>query len=252
MIAFVTGGASGMGEAVCRLFAERGDQVIVADLDGARAKEVAATLDGASGYAVDVTDSAAVDELVDDVVSTHGGLDVVVTAAGVDDPETKVALSAQIDAGGPILRTPEIGDAAWRRLLAVNLDGTFFTLRAAARAMLPARRGAIVTIASGAAYEATPGYPHYVAAKAGVISLTHSVGKELIGHGIRVNGVAPGLVDTPMLGRAPGGVRVASGHPHKVVAQPGEIASVIAFLASDEAANIAGEVVIANGGRNTA
>ncbi|GAA2898071.1 3-oxoacyl-ACP reductase [Pseudonocardia halophobica] len=251
-VALVTGGSSGIGEATCRLLAAQGHRVVVGGTDPHRTKTVADSVDGVA-HTADVSDSGQVNAMVEAVLRDFGRLDVVVTAAGTDDPETKAVLAEQMRAGGPILRTPDLTDTAWRRLMAVNLDGTFFVVRAAVRAMLPAGRGAIVTVASGAAYETIPGYPNYAVSKAGVVALTHSVGKEMIGHGIRVNGVAPGLVKTPMLTRSPSGLKGRpGGHPHRTHAEPEDIAAVIGFLTSDAAVNIAGEIIIANGGRATA
>lgn len=252
-VALVTGGATGIGEATSRLLHARGYRVVIVGRRLEVAQELAASLEGSIAVRADVSDSSSIDAAVDAAVERFGRLDVAVTCAGVDDPETKAVLGEQMASGSLILRTPDLPDEAWRKQMSINLDGTFFTIRAALRAMLPRHAGAIVTVASGAAYEAIPGYANYVTSKAGVVALTQSVGKEMIGHGIRVNGVAPGLVSTPMLSRAPSGLKkMPSAHPHRVMAAPEEIASVIGFLISEDAVNLAGEVIIANGGRATA
>src|SRR6266404_5005747 len=161
----VTGGASGIGAAVCRLFAAEGAHVAVADISGATAQEMAASLPDAVGFAVDVTQSAAVESLITAEHGRAGGLDVVVHCAGVDDPLLKRELAAQLGAGGPLLVTPGVTDEQWARVLRTNLDGTFYVLRAALRVMAPRGRGAIVVIGSSAAFDAPAGYAHYSASK---------------------------------------------------------------------------------------
>lgn len=252
-VCVVTGGGSGIGAACCRAFGRLGHQVVVADLDVAAAGAVAATIDLAEAAGLDVTDSTAVDELMGRVVAQYGRVDVVVTAAGVDDPAAKARIGERTAAGQPLEVTVGLDDARWRRLLAVNLDGTFFTVRAALRVMAAQGSGAVVTIASTAAYDAPAGYAHYSAAKAGVVALTQSVGKEAVAHGVRVNGVAPGPTVTPMRERTPpANHRAAGGQPVRPPAAASKIADVVVFLAGEGAANLAGEVVIANGGRFTA
>jgi NAD(P)-dependent dehydrogenase (short-subunit alcohol dehydrogenase family) len=252
-VALVTGGGSGIGAAACRALDKRGYSVAVADLDGLSASGLAEQLGDAAGFEVDVADSGAVDELVSAVVERFGRLDVAVTAAGVDDPDAKALIGRQNAAGEPIDATISFSDAAWRRMLGINLDGTFYTVRAALRVMTEQLSGSIVTVASSAAYDAPAGYCHYSAAKAGVVALTQSVGKEAVAHGIRVNGVAPGPTRTPMTARTPAqNFLPTAGHLVRPPASAEEIAEIICFLAGDGAANLAGETILANGGRFTA
>jgi NAD(P)-dependent dehydrogenase (short-subunit alcohol dehydrogenase family) len=252
-VALVTGAGSGIGAAVARrLAAERADAIVVADRDGASAEAVAAELPAARAVAVDVTDSDGVDRMVEDVVAEHGRLDVVVHAAGVDDPAAKRRIADALVSGDPVDVTPHLDDAAWRRVMAVNTDGTFHVLRAAVRAMRPQGAGAIVTIGSSAAFDAPVGYPHYAASKAAVHALSQGVAKEVVVHGIRVNVVAPGPTDTGMAARSPQAVKEALGGANALpMATADEMAGVALFLASDAAASIAGAVVLANGGRFT-
>lgn len=251
-VALVTGGGSGIGAAVARQLAREGcSRVHVADLDAENARRVADSV-GGQGYAVDVADSAAVDALVRDVVDAAGRLDVVVHTAGVDDPDAKARIREAQESGGPVDVLCELDDAAWRRVLSINLDGTFHVLRAAVRAMRLQGSGAIVTVGSSAAFDTLVGYPHYAASKAGVHALSQAVAKEVIAHGIRVNTVAPGPVDTPMAARTPTAVRLAMEATSPVgYATAEELADNICYLASPGASNVVGAVLLSNGGRFT-
>jgi len=251
--ALVTGGGSGIGAAVCRRLDAAGASVAVVDIDGTAAAKVAADLRSGRAMAVDVAAAAEVDRAVAEAMCELGGLDVVVHAAGVDDPVAKQRIADALVRGESPDVTSGLDDETWRRVLSVNLDGTFHVLRAAVRAMLPRGSGAIVAIGSSAAFDAPLGYPHYSASKAGVHALAQSVAKEVISFGIRVNVVAPGPTDTGMAARTPEPLRQAfSGGRVRPYATAEEIADVVLFLAGDEAANVVGAVVLANGGRFTA
>lgn len=249
--ALVTGGGSGIGAAVVRRLAAEGARVHVADVVPENAARVAESVGGAA-YTVDVTDAAAVDEVVGAVVATAGSLDVVVHTAGVDDPVAKGWLQEARETGDRVDVVSRLADDQWRRVLAVNLDGTFHVLRAAVRAMRQQGSGSIVTVGSSAAFDTLVGYPHYAASKAGVHALTQSVAKEAIAYGVRVNTVAPGPVDTPMAGRTPASVRSAMEATGAVgYASPEELADNICYLASPGASNVVGAVLLSNGGRFT-
>jgi 3-oxoacyl-[acyl-carrier protein] reductase len=252
-VALVTGGGSGIGAAVVRqLDAEGCAVVVVADLDEKGAVEVAASCRSGDARPVDVADAADVDRLLDAVLSQHGQLDVVVHAAGVDDPESKAAMSACREAGEPLDVLRQTTDSTWRRLMAVNLDGTFHVLRASARAMVPRRTGAIVTVGSSAAFDTLTGYGPYAASKAGAQALSQAAAKELAPFGIRVNVVAPGPVDTPMAGRTPAQLRQdLSSSDGFGYASAEELADNICYLASPGASNVVGAVLLSNGGRFT-
>lgn len=250
-VAVVTGGGSGIGAAVSRRLAQEGAQVHVVDIDAAAAEAVADEIGGVA-HQVDVSDLAAVDGLVTDVAARRGSLDVVVHCAGVDDPQAKAWLQEARESGGPVDVVGRTSAQTWRRVLSVNLDGTFHVLRAAVRAMRPHGRGAIVTVGSSAAFDTLVGYPAYAASKAGVHALSQSVAKEAIAYGIRVNVVAPGPVDTPMAGRTPAAVRDALAAPGAMrLASPEEVADNVCYLASPGAANVVGAVLLTNGGRFT-
>jgi 3-oxoacyl-[acyl-carrier protein] reductase len=249
--ALVTGGGSGIGAAVVRQLAAEGAAVHVADVVADNAAAVAASV-GTVAHAVDVTDAAAVDAVVAAVVHAAGSLDVVVHTAGVDDPQAKAWIREAGESGRPVDVITRLTDDAWRRVISINLDGTFHVLRAAVRVMRPQGRGAIVTVGSSAAFDTLVGYPHYAASKAAVHALSQSVAKEAVGFGIRVNTVAPGPVDTPMAGRTPPSVRAAMEATGALgYASAEELADNICYLASPRASNVVGAVLLSNGGRFT-
>ncbi len=252
-VALVTGGASGIGAAVVRrLDAEGCALVVVADVNETGAADVVRTCPSARSHRVDVSDAAQVDGAVDRAMAEHGRVDVVVHAAGVDDPESKAAIARSRETQEPVDVLRLVTDQAWRRLMAVNLDGTFNVLRAAARAMVPQRSGSIVTVSSSAAFDTLTGYGPYAASKAGAQALSQAAAKELSAFGVRVNIVAPGPVDTPMAGRTPAGLRQAMTAPGvRDYAAPEEIADSICYLASPGASNVVGAVLLSNGGRFT-
>lgn len=251
-VAVVTGAASGIGAAVARqLFAEGARRVHVVDLDGQGAAVVAAEV-GGEAHAVDVADPDAVRALFERVSDGDGGVDVVVHAAGVDDPVAKSHIYSAAEAGTPVDVLSRLSDESWRRIHAVNLDGTFHVLREAVRVMRQAGAGAIVTVGSSAAYDTLVGYPHYASSKAAVHALSQAVAKEVIHFGIRVNTVAPGPVDTAMAARTPQAVRERMNEGSAFgYATPEQLAESICYLASAQASNVVGAVLLSNGGRFT-
>jgi len=252
-VALVTGAGSGIGAAVARKLGAGGVRhVVLVDRDGAAVSAVAKEIPAARAVTADVTDPDRVDQVVTDAVREHGALDVVVHAAGVDDPDAKALIADALVAGRPVDVTARLELAAWRRVLAVNLDGTFHVLQAALRAMAPRGGGAIVVIGSSAAFDAPVGYPHYAASKAGVHALAQAVAKEAIAFGVRVNVVAPGPTNTGMAARTPDALRQSMADPRtRPYATPEEIADIAVFLAGDQAANVVGATLLANGGRFT-
>jgi 2-hydroxycyclohexanecarboxyl-CoA dehydrogenase len=242
-VAVVTGAASGMGLAIARRLAARGDRVALLDLNGDGAQQAARDLrdEGATtiGAQVDVADRGAVDAALDQARAELGPITIMVTSAGVD------AFDAVADI------TPE----KWERVLAVNLTGTFHCLQAVVPDMVEAGWGRMVTISSSSAQSGAPRMAHYVASKCGVIGLTRALAVELAPRGITVNTIPPGMIDTPMLrhAEAKGDVynleklaarMIPVGH----TGTPEDIAATCAFLCSDEAGFITGQVVGVNGG----
>jgi 3-oxoacyl-[acyl-carrier protein] reductase len=260
-VTIVTGGASGIGAATARLFAAEGAAVAVLDVDVTGADSLAANVPHSISIGVDVSDSAAVDAAVARVVNELGRVDILIHCAAIDVGEdwkqrsfdATTAQSKARSAGAPVpslALSESLDDESWRRVLAVNLDGTFYACRAVLRHMVEQRSGVIVTMASNAAQLGIAGLPHYVASKAGVIGLTRTLAREFAPIGIRVNAIAPGGVDTPMFERHPEGVRRAAkaNAPLGRIASPEEIARVALFLASDDASYLVGETINANGG----
>ncbi len=198
--ALVTGGAGGMGAAIAARFGEEGAAVAVVDLDLAGASTVAAGLERGLALQADIGSSPDVDAAFAAATSALGPIDVVVHAAGLDDRRTKQQLAEPRE--GPLNVTLNMSDEQWHDQIRVNLDGTFYVVRAALRGMIPRRQGSIVTIASIGGITGCF-MVNYCAAKGGVLALTRSVAQEVWSQGIRVNALAPGQIDTPMLRRNP-------------------------------------------------
>ena len=235
----VTGAASGMGAATARLFAAEGDHVVVVDRDAAGAARTASET-GGTALVGDVSESAFCDGAVARAVADHGRLDVLVNAAGT---------IVRADADGT-------SDADWARVLAVNVSGTFYLCRAAVRQMRAQRSGAIVNFGSIWGEVGGRGHVAYCASKGAIHQLTRALALDHARDGIRVNGVCPGEVDTPML-RSERSVPVTDEHlselaertiPMGRLAQPEEIARVVLFLASDAASYMTGALVPVDAG----
>ena len=239
----MTGGASGMGLAVSQRLASLGHRVAVLDLDGNAAEQAASDIRASSAHAlaakVDVTDRAGVDEAYAAVRAEFGPIEIVVTSAGIDIFESFTDITA----------------ASWERILAVNLTGTFHCLQAAIPDMLAGGWGRIVTISSSSAQSGAPRMAHYVASKGGVIGLTRALAVEYAPHGITVNTIPPALIDTPMARKAeangdlPSIDAAARYIPVGRAGTPDDIAAACAFLCSEEAGYITGQVIGVNGGR---
>lgn len=182
-VAIVTGAGKGLGAAVARAYAEEGANVVVSDIDGAAAEAVAKSIAGARAITCDVRDPKAVEALVAQTVESFGRLDVMVPNAGVASLAPLAAMSYE----------------QWREVLSVNLDGVFLCVRYAAPVMVGQKSGAIVNMCSITAQAACPLIGHYAAAKAGVMSLTQTAAVELRSHGVRVNAILPGFIETDMV-----------------------------------------------------
>jgi NAD(P)-dependent dehydrogenase (short-subunit alcohol dehydrogenase family) len=241
-VAVITGAASGMGLAIGRRLAAGGCKVALLDLDGAGAERAAAELQAggaqAIGCAVDVADRAAVDAALARARARFGPLEIMVTSAGLDEFATFTEISA----------------AQWERMIAVNLTGTFHCLQAVVPEMLAARWGRIVTISSSSAQSGAARMGHYVASKGGVVGLTKALAVELAPHGITVNTIPPGFIDTPMARRAeaaghlPSIDAIAARTPVRRAGTPEDVAAACAFLCSDEAGYVTGQLIGVNGG----
>lgn len=237
-IAIVTGGASGIGAAFARRLHGEGAAVMIADMDDASGAALTAELGaGASFRKVDVSDAAAVNDMVEACVAEYGRLDILYNNAGI----------------GCFGLTPDLPIEEWHRVVAVNLDAVFYGCRAAIPHMRKRGGGAIVNTASASGMAADFGFTAYNATKAAVINYTRSLAIDHAADNIRANAVCPGPVETPILMN---GVNAIPGLkseweavvPAKRFARPEEIAAVAAFLVSDDASYVTGVSVPVDGG----
>ena len=228
-VALVTGGASGIGEAVVRRLASEGAAVASLDLQPAAADDVLA-------LAGDVSKSADVDAAVKRAEAELGPIDVLVCSAGVP---------------GDSLPSLEISDEEWRRVLAINADGVFYCNRAAAPGMVERGYGRIVNVASIAGKEGNPMAAAYSASKAAVIALTKAIGKDLARSGVAVNCVAPAVIETPILeGVSPAHIEyMVERVPMGRMGRADEVAALICWLASEECSFSTGATYDISGGR---
>jgi NAD(P)-dependent dehydrogenase (short-subunit alcohol dehydrogenase family) len=228
-VALVTGAASGIGAATAQRFTDEGADVVGLDIAG----------DGDKVLRCDVSDPGSVRAAIDEASRRHGGIDVVVNAAGVMH----------------FNRIADVTIEEWQRHLAVNLTGPFLISQAALPSLLE-RRGCIVTVASNAGIEGQPYNAAYCASKGGVVLLMKSLAVELAKSGVRVNCICPGGVDTPLIAGAAASIpadadpklmdRLNSLIPRWIA--PAEIAELIAFIASDAAASMTGAAIMIDGG----
>ena len=233
-IAIVTGAGRGIGEGIARKLSEEGATVVCADVNEADAGNVASSLaHGAIGARLDVSNSGACDALVNDVQARFNRLDVLVNNAGINRDAMLHKMT----------------DEQWQQVIAVDLSGVFFMTRAASRLMRAAGRGRIVNISS-ASWMGNIGQANYAAAKAGVVGLSRTAAKELARSQVTVNAICPGFIDTQMTRGIPDTIREqqVAKIPLGRMGQPADVAAVVAFLASDEAGYVTGEVINVGGG----
>jgi 3-oxoacyl-[acyl-carrier protein] reductase len=259
-VVVVTGGGSGLGEAMCQAFAREGGRVAAVDINEQAAKKVSDSCEGeAHPFACDVADSAQVRDTFDAVARELGPVAVLVNNAGIArrNQEVQERMLGELQAlmeGGErqsLGSTSSMSDEEWDRMIRVHLYGSFYCTREALKTMEAERRGAILNISSVAALQGLPGSPDYSAAKGGIIGMTRSVAREVIGAGIRVNAIAPGWIRTPMVQEEvdPRLLPILLAQvPAGVMGEPDHIAALALHLCSDEASYTTGQVVSPNGG----
>lgn len=237
--AIVTGGATGIGEAICRRLAAAGAAIVVADINLPGAEDIAQSLGGGSfAEYVDITSSASVNHCVEDIVRRRGQIDILVNNAGIAGKAAPVEQQADED---------------FARAMAVNVHGVFYFCRAVIPHMKSRKYGRIVNIASIAGKEGNPNMIAYSASKAAVLGLTKSLGKEVATEGICVNAVTPAVVRTRILDQlTPAQVEYMTEKiPMRRTGQPEEIAAIVHFLASRDCSFVTGQAYDASGGRAT-
>ena len=237
-VAIVTGGSRGIGKQICLKLASEGARIAIFDIEETLLKEVAEQIRHMGSevllLGVDISDFEKVDRAVKEVIDRFERIDILINNAGVNEDKL-------------LLRMRE---KDWDKVLQVNLKGTFNCLRAVIRTMVKQREGKIINISSVIGLRGNVGQANYAASKAGIIGLTKSAAKEVGRYGITVNAIAPGFIDTPMTEKLQEKEkeRFTSQIPLGRMGKPEEVASLVAYLASDEADYITGEVIKIDGG----
>jgi NAD(P)-dependent dehydrogenase (short-subunit alcohol dehydrogenase family) len=265
-VALVTGGASGIGRAICLSFAKEGATIVCNDLTAETAQKV---LDecgqGKQGLALkaDVSKSRQVAAMFEKIHKKFSGLDVLVNNAGIglDNAQTRARFNkvlekqqAELAKDGKIKTaleaTQNMTDEEWDRMVSIHLSGTFYCTREALKLMEKRGAGKIINIASICGMTGCAGAPHYSAAKAGIMGFTRAVAREVIIRNVNVNAIAPGYIDTPMTQVITDAVRkaIALSTPAGRFGSPQDIANLAVYLASEESNFVVGQVMSPNGG----
>jgi len=239
-VAVITGGSKGIGRAICEILAKNGVHVYFnySSQDNSQAKETEEIIKKNNGFAsskrVDVSSSEQINAFIKEILNEKGRIDILVNNAGVTDDGLIVMMK----------------DKAWEKVIDVNLKGAFNCIRAVSRTMIKQKWGRIINISSTVALMGNPGQANYVASKAGLIGLTKSVSLELASRNITANVVAPGYIMTDMTSKISEAAKnnILDRIPMKRVGTPEDIASIVNFLASDQASYITGQVIQVNGG----
>lgn len=245
-VVIVTGGASGLGEASCRMFADEGATVVCADLDAGAASSLADELPGSAlGVEADVTSPESMDAMAAATIDAFGRIDALFANAGI--PGEGAAHNVSLD--------------SWQRVIDINLNGVFYSVRSVLPTMMEQRSGSLILQSSLAGLKGMANLASYSAAKGGVIGLARQVAIEYAGYGIRCNAICPGTIDTPLVreayrqrfgeeGAAAAIERRAQDYPLGRLGSPSDIASYATYLASDESVWVTGTVLPIDGGVN--
>lgn len=237
-VSLITGGGQGIGQAIASLFAEEGSNIAVCDINQDSLNDTAKLIKNkgreCATFACDVTNITQVNEMVDKILDKFGKIDILVNNAG-------------ITRDGLLVR---MGDDDWDKVLGVNLKGTFNCSKAVAKAMMKARGGKIVNIASIIGIIGNPGQANYAASKGGVIALTKTMAKELASRNINVNAIAPGFIKTAMTDKLTAPIKEAmlKEIPLNRFGEQADVANLALFLASDDSSYITGHVIQVDGG----
>ncbi len=235
-VAIVTGGGRGIGQAIALKLAEVGTTVVVIDIGDAEpvAKEIREMKQQSLAITGDVSSSADVTRLVETTISAYGRIDILVNNAG-------------ITRDGLVLRMSE---EDWDNVLTINLKSVFLCARAVLRHMIKQRWGRIISMSSIAGIVGNTGQANYASAKAGILGFTRSIAREVASRGITVNAIAPGVIDTIMTQRLEDNLRqeLQKRIPAGYIGSPGDVAEAVAFLASEKARYITGQVLTVDGG----
>ena len=262
-VALITGGARGLGASIAKHFSDEGAKIILCDINADVAIETAKEL-GGKAYYMDVSDSKNVEETFSKINLEFNRLDILVNNAGINGFENKQSLlyerikvnnlqSKEFSETGKIKShfdvTVNLHDEDWHKMIGIHLNGTFFCTREALKVMNNQESGSIINMGSVLGTTGGPSYPHYSAAKAGILGFTRATARELASRNIRVNAIAPGYIDTEMTNHL-GDVKkiVMSATPMKRFGDVEDIAWAAVYLASEESKFVTGQTISPNGG----